>query len=83
MVVEQEDEEEKLRWRVEAEVQSALRLRSNDQDIIESQVSLLRSQLQEAQNQIQSLQNDLQEYEHLVSMRDTELENLQVNFSFS
>ena len=79
MVTEQEDEEDKIRWRVDAEVQSALRLASSEQQAADSAVQELRMQLGVANAQISGLQKDLAAWEKAVSERDVELNNLQVN----
>lgn len=78
MVTEQEDEEEKIRWRVDAELQSALRLAASEQEAAGSAVVSLKGKLQDAEARIQGLQTDLSAWETAVSERDAELQNLQV-----
>ena len=82
MVAEQDEEDDKLRWRVDAEVQAAVAEVRASADAKErradSAVSELRTKLNTAEQRVQRLTADLEAWEAAVAERDAELRNLQV-----
>lgn len=74
-VSEQEDEEERLRWRVEAEVKLQL---DAAHAAATQQVAALQKQLASAHSQLQHLRGDVDVQQAAVESRDLEIQNLQV-----
>lgn len=75
MVAEQDEEDDKLRWRVDAEVQAAV---AEVRQATESSSAELRAKLLAAEHRAQGLRTDLATWEAAVAERDAELRNLQV-----
>lgn len=80
-MTEQEEEEEKLRWRVDAEVKLALeefqKAEAQQSAGNQGEVAELKAGMDSANAQIQQMHEDLQAWEQAVSARDAELRNLQ------
>lgn len=70
MMQEQDEEEDKLNWRVDAEV----KLIMDEQKQVEEG---LRAQLRECQEEVSNLKKKSASWDHLLSVKDQEVENLQ------
>ncbi|DBA84917.1 TPA: hypothetical protein ACH3X1_005929 [Trebouxia sp. C0004] len=81
LMTEQEEEEEKLRWRVDAEVKLALeefqKAEAQRGAGSQGEVAELKVGMDSANAQIQQMHEDLQAWEQAVAARDAELRNLQ------
>ncbi|KAL0048136.1 hypothetical protein WJX82_008657 [Trebouxia sp. C0006] len=81
LMTEQEEEEEMLRWRVDAEVKLALeefqKAEAQRGAGNQGEVAELKAGMDSANAQIQQMHEDLQAWEQAVSARDAELRNLQ------
>ena len=80
MLSEQEDEEEKIKWQVDAEVKLALEKASLQRKALEgsdNQLSELRAEVEAARVRATRAENEAARWEQIASSRDVELENMQ------
>lgn len=86
MVTEQDEEDDKLRWRVDTEVAAAVaEIRAaadTQQEAAESRADRLREQLAAAEQRVAGLTSELRVWEASVAERDAELRNLQARTDF-
>ena len=78
MVSDQESEDDKLQWRIDAEVQAAVRAAIADREVALAQVRELSQQMSQQQSQRADLDASLTAWEAAVAERDAEIVNLQV-----
>lgn len=77
MVSEQDAEDDKLQWKVEAEVQAATKAAAAAREAAEAREKALQARLEAFEKQTAGLESNLTAWESAVAERDTEIRNLQ------
>ena len=78
MVSEQDAEDDKLQWKVEAEVRAATKAAAAAKKAAEASKQALRERLEASEKRGAGLESNLKAWEAAVAERDTEIRNLQV-----